>query len=302
MSEPETLYDVSVVLHYSYSAPAAASRNLLRLTPLSLPGIQQTISGLVEAEPKPDVRRDLRDFFGNAVVDLAYSNTVSELKFRYTGRVRRTSESLSLDLSPDAGRLAEEIAEDRCLSADAPHHFLGNSDRVRPEPEMTAYARDLIEKDLAGGLPVLEAVLRVGRALHRDLTFDPLATEVNTTPLAAFRQRSGVCQDFSHIMIACLRGLSIPAGYVSGLLRTEPPPGEARLEGADAMHAWVRAWCGSELGWVEYDPTNDMLVGNDHIVIGYGRDYADVAPIRGALRASGGHAGRQLVDVLPVSP
>ena len=102
------------------------------------------------------------------------------------------------------------------------------------------------------------------------------------------------------MMIAGLRGLGIPAGYVSGFLRTIPPPGKERLEGADAMHAWVRVWCGREAGWQEFDPTNDMRAGNDHIVVGYGRDYSDVAPIVGVLKTTGGQKGKQAVDVIPI--
>lgn len=294
------LYDISVALEYAYAPPAVASRHLLRLTPLTLPGEQQLVSGLVEADPAPDNRRDGRDFFGNVTAEVSYLAPLAEVQFRLTGRVRRSAQPPQLDLSPDLARLSAEIAETRSLAAGSPHHYLGASDRVRPEPEITAYGRDLLGGELERGLPVLAAVEALGRALHAEMAFDPGATQVDTSPIEAFRSRHGVCQDFSHVMIACLRGIGIPAGYVSGLLRTIPPKGQPRLEGADAMHAWVRAWCGTEMGWVQFDPTNDVLVGPDHIVIGFGRDYADVAPIKGAMRAAGSHAGRQRVDVVPV--
>ena len=122
---------------------------------------------------------------------------------------------------------------------------------------------------------------------------------METPTREAFDNRHGVCQDFTHIMIAGLRGLGVPAGYVSGFLRTEPPPGKPRLEGADAMHAWVRAWCGIEAGWIKYDPTNAMMVGQDHIVIARGRDYFDVAPVKGVSRSSGTQTTKQAVDVIP---
>ncbi len=134
-------------------------------------------------------------------------------------------------------------------------------------------------------------------ALHRDMKFDAKATTVDTPPAEAFARRIGVCQDFAQVMIAGLRGIGIPSGYVSGFLRTVPPPGKARLEGADAMHAWVRAWCG-DAGWVEFDPTNACLVGPDHVVVGYGRDYGDVAPVAGVLRISGKQKSKQAVDVI----
>jgi transglutaminase-like putative cysteine protease len=146
---------------------------------------------------------------------------------------------------------------------------------------------------------VAEAALAVGRALHRHMRFAPDATDVTTPAQDAFARRAGVCQDFSHILIACLRGIGIPAGYVSGFLRTLPPPGQPRLEGADAMHAWVRVWCGGACGWIEFDPTNDMLAGADHVVVARGRDYSDVAPIKGALRLSGGQTSQLTVDMAP---
>ena len=152
----------------------------------------------------------------------------------------------------------------------------------------------------AGAGTACEAVLAVGRALHAEMRFDAEATEVDTTPREAFDARHGVCQDFTHVMIACLRGIGIPAGYVSGFLRTRPPPGKPRLEGADAMHAWVRAWCGREMGWIAYDPTNAMPEGEDHIVAARGRDYSDVAPVRGVTRSAGGHETTQAVDVIPL--
>lgn len=143
-----------------------------------------------------------------------------------------------------------------------------------------------------------ENVIRLGKALYDYMTFDPNATDVDTDPSEAFRLKRGVCQDFSQIMILGLHALGIPAGYVSGYLRTLPPEGGVKLEGADAMHAWVRAWCGVAQGWIEYDPTNATLIGTDHIVVGYGRDYSDMAPVKGQLRSSGGQFNSQAVDVI----
>ncbi|RUV32866.1 transglutaminase family protein, partial [Mesorhizobium sp. M5C.F.Ca.IN.020.32.2.1] len=136
--------------------------------------------------------------------------------------------------------------------------------------------------------------------IYRDFTYDGEATTVQTRASDAFDLKRGVCQDFSHIMIAGLRGLGVPAGYVSGFLRTIPPRGKPRLEGADAMHAWVKVWCGRDTGWQEFDPTNGMRASNDHITVGHGRDYSDVAPIVGVLKTTGGQVGEQAVDVIPV--
>lgn len=163
-----------------------------------------------------------------------------------------------------------------------------------------AVAADELPVGLDAQSSVLELVTGVNTALHRLMTYDPEATEVDTPLAEAFRLRRGVCQDYAHIMIAALREIGIPAGYVSGLLRTEPPPGQPRLEGADAMHAWIMAWCGADLGWVEFDPTNDLRVGTDHIVVARGRDYSDVAPVKGVLWTSGPQTTRQTVDVIPL--
>ncbi len=174
-------------------------------------------------------------------------------------------------------------------------HFLGNSPRIDLLPVFSDYTRAIVTSDMTS----IGAIEAIGLALHNDMRFDADATTVDTLPAEAFERRHGVCQDFSHIMISCLRTFGIPAGYVSGFLRTIPPQGEARLEGADAMHAWVRAWCGNEIGWIEYDPTNAVQVGLDHIVVARGRDYSDVAPVKGVLRTSGGQTSKQMVDVIP---
>ena len=163
-------------------------------------------------------------------------------------------------------------------------------------PAIAAYAREVLPPDI----PALEAVETLGLALNRDLKFDPKATEVSTPVAEAFEARHGVCQDFSHIMIVALRAVGVPAGYVSGFLRTIPPEGKPRLQGADAMHAWVRAWCGPEIGWVEYDPTNAAFAGADHVLIARGRDYSDVSPVKGVLRTSGMQAADHAVDVVEV--
>jgi transglutaminase-like putative cysteine protease len=151
------------------------------------------------------------------------------------------------------------------------------------------------------GRPVLAGAAEVMRRIKHDFTYEVGATTVTTTPSMSFSLRRGVCQDFAHIMISGLRGLGLPAAYVSGYLRTVPRSGATRLEGADAMHAWVKVWCGRDAGWQEFDPTNGMRASNDHITVGYGRDYSDVAPIVGVLKTTGGQVGDQAVDVIPVA-
>jgi transglutaminase-like putative cysteine protease len=179
----------------------------------------------------------------------------------------------------------------------APVHFLGPSPRIAPSDAIAAFAR----KATARATTTLRAVHLLGRALNRAMAFDAAATTVDTTPDQAFALRRGVCQDIAQVMIAGLRSLGIPAGYVSGFLRTTPPPGQPRLEGADAMHAWVSAWCGAGPGWIEYDPTNAIPAGEGHISVAFGRDYGDACPVQGILRTSGTQTSSQSVDTRPLS-
>ncbi|MEM8740816.1 MAG: transglutaminase family protein [Pseudomonadota bacterium] len=288
------LYDIRLVLSYSYASTALNARNLLRVMPAQRPGVQRLIAGALTAEPAPTLRRDRHDFFGNDVTELDFHLPVTAQRFELTARVERQAAPTEFDLSTRLADLPARLREAASLDPDAPWHFLAPSPSVPRVAEIEAYAR----AQAGGANTVLEAVAALGSAIHRDLRFDATATEVDTPVSQAFAKRHGVCQDFSHIMIGGLRGLGVPAGYVSGYLRTLPPEGQPRLDGADAMHAWVRAWCGPQTGWVEHDPTNNVMVGADHIVVAVGRDYTDCAPLRGSIRASGDQISRQEVDVI----
>jgi transglutaminase-like putative cysteine protease len=144
------------------------------------------------------------------------------------------------------------------------------------------------------------AAVNLMQRIKRDFVYDTRATEISTPLRDVFEKRRGVCQDFAHIMIAGLRGLGLPAAYVSGYLRTTPPPGRPRLQGADATHAWVSVWCGADLGWLDFDPTNDLVIGNDHVVLAVGRDYTDVSPVDGVIVGSRKQKLAVAVDVIPV--
>ncbi|MDP3493669.1 MAG: transglutaminase family protein [Hyphomonadaceae bacterium] len=290
------LYDVGLRITYSYANAASGGRHVLYMTPADVPGRQRTITSLLDITPHPDERFARKDFFGNTIVEAAFRAPHDEIAFRLRARVERYAEIPPPDASPRLDGLAREIMAVRSLAPEAPQHFLADSPRVSTRVEFDAYARSQIEP----GMSTLAIVEAVGKAIDRDMKFDPDATDVNTPPEEAFARRHGVCQDFSHIMIGCLRAIGVPAGYVSGFLRTDPPAGQPRLEGADAMHAWVRAWCGAKVGWIEYDPTNGMFAGDDHIIVAYGRDYGDVAPVRGVVRIAGGQASTQAVDVVPL--
>ncbi len=289
------LYDIRLNLHYDYEAAAGGGRHLVRVLPANLTGTQRIVAASLSFSPKPGERSDFHDFFGSNVTAIAFREAHTTLDVHMSARVSMTRPEPGLDVSPNVDPLALESGSVRSLGPDAPHHFLTGTDYAGLDAAITAYARES-----AGGSAIATATDLCNR-IRRDFTYDGTATDVETRASDAFALKRGVCQDFSHVMIAGLRGLGIPAGYVSGFLRTIPPPGKERLEGADAMHAWVRVWCGREAGWQEFDPTNGMRASNDHITVGYGRDYGDVAPIVGVLKTPGGQAGVQAVDVIPVT-
>lgn len=200
--------------------------------------------------------------------------------------------------SPTVAEIRDRALMRPDLGADSPASYLFASPIAAPAPEIAAWARRFIADDT----PVID----VGRALmaviHAEFRYDSDATKTDTRPIEAFRQRHGVCQDFTHVMIVAARAYGIPAAYVSGYLRTLPPPGRPRLVGADAMHAWAALWCGDELGWIGFDPTNDAFARTDHIFVAMGRDYSDVAPLAGSFRGGAGQAMQVAVDVAPLEP
>ncbi|MGX5826832.1 transglutaminase family protein [Mesorhizobium sp. 43Arga] len=289
------LYDIRLHLHYDYAAAAGGGRHQIRVLPSTISGVQRVIAASLSFTPPPNERSDFSDFFGNNVTSIAFRDAHDALDIRMSARVSVSRPEPGLDVSPDIGRLRQELAAVRSLASASPHHFLVGSAHSGIDAAITSYARDSVVTSAAG------TAMDLCNRIHRDFTYDGEATTVRTRASDAFKLKRGVCQDFSHIMIAGLRGLGIPAGYVSGFLRTIPPKGKPRLEGADAMHAWVKVWCGRDAGWQEFDPTNGMRASNDHITVGYGRDYSDVAPIVGVLKTTGGQVGEQAVDVIPVA-
>jgi transglutaminase-like putative cysteine protease len=290
------LYDVRLELHYDYEGFVHGDRHLVRVAPASIPGVQRVIASAISFDPPPKSETNFVDFFGNLVTTIAYESYHEQLDVRLTARVGVEEVAAPADLSPDLAGLTREIAQLWSLGGNSPHHFLAPSPRIALSKPITDYARASLDRAPS----VYAAAFDLCHAIHRDFVYDRKSTDVDTAPLEAFNLRKGVCQDFVHVMIAGLRGVGIPAAYVSGFLRTIPPKGKPRLEGADAMHAWVRVWCGQHDGWIEFDPTNAMLAGVDHIAIGHGRDYADISPIVGVLRTSGKHETSQSVDVIRI--
>jgi transglutaminase-like putative cysteine protease len=290
------LYDLSLHMGYVYDVPASGARHVIRVLPLSLPDRQRLIAGSVTVTPTTEERTTFIDFFGQQATAVLVRAPHERLDIRMQARVMVEPPPLTADLSPELAELREELEDLRSVGPASPHHLTGPSLRLPEEPAIAEYARQTVNP----GQTVREIAVALCARIHKEFAYDAEATTVDSTAKEAFVLKRGVCQDFAHIMIVALRSLGIPAGYVSGFLRTIPPAGKERLEGADAMHAWVKVWCGDATGYVELDPTNNIAAGSDHIVVGYGRDYSDVAPVIGVLKGYGNQKAVQAVDVVPV--
>jgi transglutaminase-like putative cysteine protease len=290
------LYEIRHVTTYSYNTAVPFARCVIRMFPRVEPG-QGVLSTQLTVSPKVLERRDSICFFGNHVSTLTVDQPHRSLTLSVVSRVDVRQPSLGeLDLSPAWEEVRDAAIAGAGLEPDSPVHYLYRSRVVPIDPGAVAYAA----KSFPPGRSMLVGARDLMSRIYADFTYDPDATVVSTPLAQALEKKRGVCQDFAHVMIAGLRGLGLPASYVSGYLRTIPPPGQKRLEGADASHAWVSVWCGHGPGWVGLDPTNDMLAGNDHIIVARGRDYADVSPIDGVIIGSGGQSIDVKVDVEPL--
>ena len=290
------IYELKHVTTYAYGRPVPMARCILRLNPRDGDG-QRVLRSEIVVTPRPVERIDGRCFFGNRMTTLSITKPHRELKVELRARVEVMRPAAP---HPGLTRHWEEVAglalSSSSLAPDSPAHHLYPSRLV---PQVGAIV-DYAAASFTPLRPVLEGACDLMARIHAGFTYDPDATEVSTPIADAFANRHGVCQDFAHIMIAGLRGLGLPAAYVSGYIRTIPPPGEKRLEGADASHAWVMLWCGPETGWIGLDPTNALIVADDHIVTAFGRDYADVSPLDGVVVGPGSQKVAVAVDVIPI--
>jgi len=283
------IYDVRQTTAYAYASKVGFAQHVLRLTPIDRQR-QRVHAAALDITPQPAAWREGQDFFGNRTTWIALDEPHDRLVIKVAARV--VVEDLDEPRpgeTPAWEAVRDEIFATSDLGPASPIHFVFPSRQVSLVPEIRSYAAD----SFVPGRPVLDGAIALMRQIKADFAYEIGATTVSTTPATSFSLRRGVCQDFAHIMIAGLRGLGVPAAYVSGYLRTVEISGTAKLAGADAMHAWVLVWCGSKAGWYGLDPTNGVLAGDDHIVLALGRDYADVAPIDGVVFGS----GRQRLDV-----
>lgn len=286
------IFEVSHRTLYRYSQPVMQSQHLVHMSPRASAN-QTTLHHSLIIEPAPASRYDCHDAFGNPVVILDVEVPHKEFVLHARSVIERSAPGRAdLHASAPWDRLDEHIyaagkgidlnvAEFRCASRLTPVSI-----------ELAEYAAQSFPQ----GRPVLEAAFDLTRRVFQDFAFDATATDVSTPISQVFKQRRGVCQDFAHLTLACLRSLRVPARYMSGYILTHPPPGQTKLQGTDASHAWISVWA-PETGWIDLDPTNGLLVADEHITIAHGRDYNDVSPISGVLLGGGEHRVSVAVDV-----
>jgi transglutaminase-like putative cysteine protease len=280
---------------YRYKYPVSFGNHVACLTPRSLPHHYLTRSEL-RIQPTPATRTERVDYFGNLLCYFTIQEPHKEMMVEARSEVTVDGNATSM---PQPSISWEEAA--RSLSGDQSpagleaYQFGFESPRIRIRPEFAAYALESFRP----GRPMQEALLDLTARIHQDFRFDAKVTNVRTPTEEVFRKRRGVCQDFAHLQIACLRSLNIAARYISGYLRTWPPVGQPRLVGADASHAWVSAFCPG-IGWLDVDPTNNLVPSNGHVTLAWGRDYGDVSPLRGLILGGGAHTLKVAVDMEPL--
>jgi transglutaminase-like putative cysteine protease len=290
------IYDIRHVTTYSYESPVGFARCSLRLEPKSGDG-QQLVSHSVEIRPRPADRTVRHDFFGTHTESILIETAHRSLRIDSRSRVSVSRRAPGRAMQGPAWEGVRDVAfEATSLGPASPIGYVFASPLVPVLGPVTSYAAASFP--LARG--ILAGAVDLMHRIRTEFKYDPKATVISTPLEEVFEKRHGVCQDFAHVMIAGLRGLGLPAAYVSGYLRTIPPPGKPRLQGADATHAWVSLWCGEGIGWVGFDPTNDILVENDHIVLAVGRDFSDVSPVDGIIVGSRRQKLGVAVDVLLV--
>jgi transglutaminase-like putative cysteine protease len=289
------IYNVRHRTTYRYEGTVTFARCGLRLTPKSSAS-QTVLESSIAITPPPSRSLERTGPFGEQTLAVIIDQPHRKLIIEARSRVDVHTPPLPAPSATPAWEAVRARSfETTSLGSDGPAAYLYPTRRTPIVPVLTDYARSSFSADR----PIVEAVAALMTRIRYDFTYDSDATTVSTPAVQAFAARRGVCQDFAHVMISGLRGLGLPAAYVSGYLRTIPPPGRPRLEGADATHAWVMVWCGDEDGWIGFDPTNAILVRDDHIVLAVGRDYGDVAPIDGLMLGPGEQALKVEVDVVP---
>ena len=290
-----SLLSVTHQTSYYYTNTVETAHHMAFVHPLQT-SYQQVLEYQLLIEPTPRSPSSQIDAFGNQALHFSLHTSHAQLRVRAHSRVQVAPRSQLLD--PSASVSIESILQQLQYAVGKP--FLPQSEFCFASPyialheSLVAYARPSFPL----GATVIEGTLDLMHRIHADFLYEANATEATTTALQAFALRRGVCQDFAQVMIACLRSIGLPARYVSGYLLTTPPAGQARLIGADASHAWVQVFCPVQ-GWVDFDPTNDLIVSDSHVTLAIGRDYSDVPVLHGVIRGGGAHQLEVSVSVMP---
>ena len=284
--------------HYAYAPPVRTAQHMAHLKPVNN-AQQQLLSHELAVHPAPARQTEAIDIYGNTRAFFSLQSSHAQLEVVAESMVRTSAPHL-----PAEGMAWEEVRErlryHRGAAYDPASEFVFPSSYVPRHENFVAYARP----SFVEGRSYIEAARDLMERIHEDFTYEAQATDVSTPALKALEMRKGVCQDFAHIMLGCLRSLGLPGRYVSGYLLTEPPRGRPRLVGSDASHAWVSVYLPSESGlgeWADLDPTNNRAPGEDYVTVATGRDYSDVAPVRGVLHGGANHKLRVAVTVAPVT-
>ncbi len=297
MTSASSRYSITHRTQYLYSDPVAICQNQVMMVPRDLPRVKCHESE-IEISPSPGLSHSHVDYYGNLVQTFSIESAHRELSVLVTSDV----EVAATSFPPPELTAAWEVVRDDVASGQDDNWF--SAIEFRFPSQMIAVGKsyaDYASESFTAGRPVMAAALDLTKRIFRDFKYDTSATHVDTSAEKAFGLRRGVCQDFAHVQIACLRSIGLPARYVSGYLRTISPPGKPRLIGADSSHAWTSLYAGHLLGWVDFDPTNACLVATDHIPICVGRDYRDVAPMRGVVLGGGNTVLNVSVDVEPIA-
>jgi transglutaminase-like putative cysteine protease len=290
------IYNISHRTTYEYSDTVSLSQHFLRLRPRQLP-LQDCSAHETRILPAPSSTDNRTDYFGNRVTFITVEVPHQKLEIISESRVSILQSSPPNASETPSWNSVRDLARGAQIGSSLEaSEFIFDSPLIKVSEPLAEYAASSFPK----GRPILEAVRDLTQRIHGDFKFDPKATAVSTPLEKVFQNRRGVCQDFAHVEIGCLRSLGLPARYVSGYLETDPPPGQERLAGTDASHAWISFYCHS-LGWIDIDPTNNIIPGVRHITVAHGRDYNDVSPVRGVILGAGEHKLRVAVDVVACS-
>lgn len=294
MSAPIRKYEITHRTHFEYSSPSSLCHNQMHLRPRDLP-YQCVHQSHVDVSPLPDSRCQWTDGFGNRAEFFSIEHLHPHLSVTAKSIVDRSIPYQSPEYAPTWSQVAKAITQPIGIDDLQACEFLFDSRHCQSGKVFSDFARDIAIEDRS----FVDCVQALTTKIHLQMEYSPEATQVSTKPADALAKRQGVCQDFAQIAICCLRSLGIPARYVSGYLLTHPAPGKEKLVGADASHAWLSAYAGS-LGWIDFDPTNNVIPGLEHITVAWGRDYADVAPIHGVFVGGGYTQLSVSVDVQPI--